>query len=237
MSALRIALIGTGRMGRALRGLALERGAEIVTIIGSQDNAGGAAITASRLAGAQVAIEFTVPAAAAANVLACVRAGVPCVTGTTGWYDALPGVRREVEERGGGLVWAPNFSAGVVLFAELVRRAGALYGRDASFDAHLIETHHVAKKDAPSGTAQALAEAFRAGAGRAPAVTSVRTGHVPGTHDIVLDAAFEQVRLIHTARDRRVFADGALRAAGWLVGRRGVFTMRDVLGLAEEGST
>jgi len=237
MSALRIALIGSGRMSRAVRGLAPERGADVVTIIGSQDNPEGQAITPARLAGAQVAIEFTQPAAAAANVLACIRAGVPCVSGTTGWYDALPDVVREVETLGGALLWAPNFSAGVALFTALVERAGALFGRDGSFDAQLIETHHAAKKDAPSGTAQALARAFGQAAAATPGITSVRTGHVPGTHELILDAPFEQIRLIHAARDRRVFADGALRAAAWLVGRRGVFTMRDVLGLAQEATS
>ncbi|MCI0435855.1 MAG: dihydrodipicolinate reductase [Gemmatimonadetes bacterium] len=234
MSALRIALIGSGRMSRAVRGLAPERGIEVVTIIGSHDNQDGRAITPGRLAGAQVAIEFTEPAAAVANVVACIRAGVPCVSGTTGWYDALPDVMREVEARNGALLWAPNFSAGVVLFTALVERAGELYGRDPSFDTHLIETHHSLKKDAPSGTALALAGVFRQAAGRAPELTSVRTGHVPGTHELILDAPFEQVRLTHSSRDRRVFADGALRGAAWLVGRRGVFTMRDVLGLPWE---
>jgi 4-hydroxy-tetrahydrodipicolinate reductase len=229
-------------MGRAIRSLAAERGVDVVAVIGSQGNERGAAINAERLAGAQVALEFSVPGAAADNALASARAGVAVVVGTTGWHDRLPEVMREIERLGGALLWAPNFASGVVLFTALVERAGLLFGRDASFDAHLIETHHAAKKDAPSGTALALARAFASGASgsgaaRRPGITSVRTGHVPGTHELVLDASFEQIRLIHAARDRRVFAEGALRAAAWLAGRRGVFTMRDVLGLEPEKPT
>jgi 4-hydroxy-tetrahydrodipicolinate reductase len=102
------------------------------------------------------------------------------------------------------------------------------------FDAHIVETHHAAKKDAPSGTAAALAKAVQATLGRSPAISSVRVGSVPGTHELIFDAAFEQLRFTHEARDRRVFADGAVHAAAWLVGRRGIFTMQDVLQLTEE---
>ena len=102
----------------------------------------------------------------------------------------------------------------------------------AGFDAHLVETHHTEKKDAPSGTGRLLADRAGAAAGRTVPVTSVRVGQVPGTHELVLDAGFEQVRLVHEARDRRVFAAGALAAARWLVGRTGVFTMDDMLGMS-----
>jgi 4-hydroxy-tetrahydrodipicolinate reductase len=154
------------------------------------------------------------------------------VVGTTGWHDRLPEVEQAVVAASGSLLWAPNFSAGVVLLTELVARAGELF-RDAGFDAHMVETHHARKLDSPSGTAIALARAYGAG-GPAMPITSVRLGHVPGTHAITLDAPYEQVTIAHTARDRRVFADGALRAAEWLVGRTGVHTMRDVLGLQAE---
>jgi 4-hydroxy-tetrahydrodipicolinate reductase len=131
---------------------------------------------------------------------------------------------------------APNFSVGVAVFDRVVAEAARLFGRLDGFDAHLIETHHAAKKDAPSGTAGALATTASAALGRAIPVTSVRTGHVPGTHEVVFDAPFEQVRLVHEARDRRVFAEGALVAARWIVGRRGVFTMADVLSGSPGGS-
>lgn len=236
MSQLRVAVIGNGRMGHAIRALAPEAGAHVVTVIGSAGNTSGAAIDAERLAGVDVAVEVTVPEAAPANAIACLEAGVPVVVGTTGWHEHLPDVTAVAARTDGALLWAPNFSPGVVLFTALIEEAGRLFGRDPSFASHLIETHHAAKKDAPSGTALALSKAFERAAGSRPEITSVRVGHVPGTHELLFDATFEQVRLVHTARDRRVFAAGALRAAAWLAGKRGVFTMRDVLGLKREES-
>lgn len=227
-----IGIIGDGRMGKAVAEVARERGVNVAAILGEADNAGGEAIANGALDRVDCAIEFTQPSSAVANALACVRAGIPVVIGTTGWHDRLAEVEQAVQTGGGSLLWAPNFSVGVVLLTELVARAGELF-RDAGFDAHMVETHHAMKLDAPSGTAIALARAFEA-AGGSMSITSVRTGHVPGTHTIMLDAPFEQVSIAHSARDRRVFADGALRAARWLAGRTGVFTMRDVLGLQAE---
>jgi 4-hydroxy-tetrahydrodipicolinate reductase len=229
---IRIGIIGDGRMGMAVADVARERGFEVAAILGEADNAGGAAIANGALDGVDCAIEFTQPSSAVANALACVRARIPVVVGTTGWHDRLAEVERAVLAAGGTLLWAPNFAAGVVLLTELVARAGELF-RGTGFAAHMVETHHAKKLDAPSGTAIALARAFEA-AGDAMPVTSVRVGHVPGTHAITLDSPYEQVTIAHIARDRRVFADGALRAAGWLVGRTGVYTMRDVLGLQAE---
>jgi 4-hydroxy-tetrahydrodipicolinate reductase len=136
-----------------------------------------------------------------------------------------------VAERGGSLLTASNFSLGVNVFEQIVETAARLLGRAPSFDAQIIETHHAAKKDAPSGTAATLGRAASAAwnRGRDIPITSVRTGSVPGTHEFLFDAPFEQIRLEHMARDRRVFAEGALVAAEWLIGRRGVFTMKDVL--------
>jgi 4-hydroxy-tetrahydrodipicolinate reductase len=182
-----------------------------------------------------VAIEFTSPAAAVANVRACIAAGCPVVVGTTGWTDELPGLRAEVERARGALLTAPNFSLGVAIFSELAAEAARRFAAAAGFDVHLIEIHHATKKDAPSGTAKALAAAAEAASGRAVPVTSIRTGSVPGTHELVFDAPFEQVRFTHEARDRRVFAEGALVAARWLAGRQpGVYTMHD---LVQSGST
>ncbi len=112
---------------------------------------------------------------------------------------------------------------------QLARKAGELLADSDAFDAHIVETHHAEKKDAPSGTARVVAKALEATLGRAVPITSVRTGSVPGTHELVFDGRFEQLVITHVARDRRVFAEGALRAAKWLVGRTGVFTMADVL--------
>ena len=226
MTAIPLAIIGMGKMGRALEQLAPERGFRVVAVIHHE-----LAITKESLNGADVAIEFTTPSAAAPNALACASAGCPVVVGTTGWYDQLPTVRRVVEQSGGALLTAPNFSVGVAIFDRVVAEAARLFADQPFFDGHLIETHHTAKKDAPSGTAASLARTAEAASGKPMPITSVRVGSVPGTHEVVFDGAFEQVRLVHEARDRRVFAEGALAAARWLVGRTGVFTMHDVLGM------
>ena len=219
-------------MGRAIADLAAEREALVVATLGR-----GAAITPEALAGADVAVEFTEPAAALANARACVAAGCPVVIGTTGWLDALPALQTEVEAAGGRLLHAANFSIGVnAMLAVVAAAARALRG--TGFAAHLVETHHAAKKDAPSGTALALAHAAAGEWGTAIATTSVRVGHVPGTHALVFDAPFEQMTLTHEARDRRVFAEGALVAARWLAARPGpgIYTMQDVLAPGAGGS-
>jgi 4-hydroxy-tetrahydrodipicolinate reductase len=177
-------------------------------------------------------VEFTQPDAAVGNIIACLKAGVPIVVGTTGWYQSLPEVTRVAKESGTGLLWAPNFSLGVNVLIELARYAGTMMRSLEGFDAHIVETHHAAKKDAPSGTAMAMAKAASDALDRSIPTTSVRTGSVPGTHELIFDGAFEQLSLTHVARDRRVFAEGALKAADWLIGKKGVFTMRDVLELA-----
>jgi 4-hydroxy-tetrahydrodipicolinate reductase len=237
----RVAVIGSGRMGHAVARLAAERGWTVTAMIGAADNAAGHGVTRASLAGADVAVEFTVAAAAPANIRACVAAGCPVVSGTTGWQDAMAAVRAEVATAGGTLLWAANFSVGVQILSDLVEqaarvvaRAKATAGGHAAFDVAIVETHHAGKKDAPSGTARLLAAraADGEGGGRTAEsipISSVRIGHVPGTHEVLFDAPFEQLRLTHEARDRRVFAEGALLAAGWLIGRRGVFTMHDVL--------
>lgn len=227
---MKIALIGNGKMGQAVSALAEGRGHEIVAVISGSDNRNGEAISQGHLARADVAIEFTEPAAAVKNIEACMASHTPLVVGTTGWYDRLDYVRTVVAEHEGSVVWAPNFAVGVVLFTELVRRAGELFA-SAGFGAHLVETHHAQKRDKPSGTALAIGAAFAQGGGADLPTTSVRVGNVPGTHELHLDGAFEHVRLEHQARDRSVFAAGALRAAEWLPGRQGIFTMHDVMGL------
>ena len=225
----RLAVIGDGKMGRLVAALAPEMGFEVVATLGPAGTAGG--LTAEALAGAEVAVEFTVPTAAAKVVRGCAQLGLPVVSGTTGWDAERALVETFVRNQGGALLWAPNFALGVHLFAKLVAEAARRFAHaGAGFDAHLVETHHAAKLDAPSGTARLLATEVERARGKAVPVTSVRVGHVPGTHELVLDAPFEQVRLVHEARDRRVFAAGALSAARWLVGRRGVFTLDDYLG-------
>jgi 4-hydroxy-tetrahydrodipicolinate reductase len=232
MTARSIAVIGDGKMGQAIRQLAVDKGWKVTAFLGERENVGGAGITARSLGNPEVAVEFTQPDAAVGNIIACLKAGVPIVVGTTGWYQSLPEVTRVAKESGTGLLWAPNFSLGVNVLIELARYAGTMMRSLEGFDAHIVETHHAAKKDAPSGTAMAMGKAASDALERPIPTTSVRTGSVPGTHELIFDGAFEQLSLTHLARDRRVFAEGALKAADWLIGKKGVFTMRDVLELA-----
>lgn len=228
--ATRIALIGMGKMGRTLEALAAERGLDVVAKLDHGD-----AITRDALADADVAIEFTEPGSAVANIRACAAAGVPVVVGTTGWYEQLAAVAGDVLAADGRMLWASNFSIGVNAFRAIVAAAGRVL-REAGFDAHLVESHHTAKKDAPSGTAITLRDDAAATYGREIPTTSVRVGSVPGTHTLIFDAPFEQIVLQHEARDRRVFAEGALVAARWLAARggAGVYTMHDVLAPAPD---
>jgi 4-hydroxy-tetrahydrodipicolinate reductase len=228
-----LAVVGMGKMGRAVADLAPDRGWTVVARLGAREMSG---LTRDSLGGADVAVEFTQPSAAPANIRALIGLGCPVVVGTTGWYDGLDAVRGDVERSDGALLAAPNFSLGVNAFEQIVAEAARLLHAVTSFDAHEVETHHAAKKDAPSGTAKTLATAASREWGSAIPITSVRTGSVPGTHEFIFDAPFEQIRLTHTARDRRVFADGALLAAAWLIGKRGVFTMRDVLRVGGDGA-
>lgn len=228
MSALRLAVVGDGKMGRLVHALAVEQGDAVTAYLG-RDAVRAHGITAETLRGANVAIEFTQPDAAADNVRACLRAGCAVVCGTTGWEGARPAVEAEVRAAGGALLWAPNFSLGNHLMTALVAEAARQARAAGGFDAHLVETHHAAKLDAPSGTARQLARVAEQATGRAVPITSVRVGSVPGAHEFVLDGAFEQVRLVHDVRDRRVFALGALAAARWIVGRRGIFSLDDLL--------
>jgi len=225
----KLAIVGMGKMGKAIADLAPSRDWEIVARLDSAAMKRG--VTASSLNGADVAVEFTVPHATPANLRALIAAGVPVVVGTTGWYDQLPAISAEVKSQGGTMLAAANFSLGVNIFEQITEMAARLLGGVLGFSAHIVETHHAAKLDAPSGTAATLKKSASAAWGRGEIpITSVRTGSVPGTHEFIFDSPFEQIHLEHIARDRRVFAEGALVAAGWLIGKRGVFTMRDVLG-------
>ncbi len=229
MTQAKLAIIGDGKMGLAVRGLAVAAGFDVVAFLGEAD-VSSIGPTPTQLAGADVAIEFTMPTAAPANIVACARAGVPVVCGTTGWADQRSRVEDAVREAGGALFASPNFSVGVHLYSRIVAFAAAELAAIAErFDVHMVETHHVAKKDAPSGTARLLADRLQQVLGREVPITSIRTADVPGTHELVLHGPFEQIRLTHEARDRQLFAAGALTAARWVVGKKGIFTMDDLL--------
>ncbi len=224
VSTARIAIIGYGKMGRAVENVARAAGVTIAAVVDRD-----VPIGTDSLRGANVAIEFSEPSSAVANAIACVDARCAVVIGTTGWYDRLDALTEYALDHDGSILWSANFSLGVHALAQLVREAGSLFADLNGFDVQLVETHHAAKKDAPSGTALLLKHAVESTLGRPVPITSIRIGSVPGTHELVLDGAFEQIVISHAARDRRVFAEGALVAARWLVGRRGVFTLADVL--------
>ena len=223
---LRVALFGVGRLGREIVALAPDRDAVVVATFGRDIPATSHAL---KEAAADVAIDVSVAEAVIANTRACLRAGLPIVIGVTGWHETMPAVMAAVGTARGGVLIAPNFSVGATLFSVAVADAARRFSASLGFDAAIVETHHAMKKDAPSGTARSLADIVLHSRGTAVPVTSVRVGHVPGVHTLVLDAAFEQVTLTHEARDRRVFADGALLAARWMLGRTGSFTMADVV--------
>jgi 4-hydroxy-tetrahydrodipicolinate reductase len=226
---MRLLIVGDGRMGRAVATLAAGRGHQ-VAMVGREENVGGHGLPAARVRGHDVAIEFTRPDAAPANVERLIESGLPVVTGTTGWDAELPRITALVEARKGALLHAANFSVGVHLFLRAARAlAGEFAGREG-FDGFILEEHHAAKRDAPSGTARALQQRLRdADPSRPYPITSVRAGAIPGTHAVSLDGPFETVTLRHTARSRDGFAAGALAAAEWLPGHTGVYTFDAML--------
>jgi 4-hydroxy-tetrahydrodipicolinate reductase len=217
---MRIALIGLGKMGVAVKAIAAERGVTVAAELKGP-------FTPDRLATADVAIEFSTPAAAPENIRTCLKAGCPVVVGTTGWYEQLPELTSEVERNNAALLWAANFSVGAHVLMTLAVQAARLLDSDAV----IVETHHKTKRDAPSGTAREIARAIIAERSGGVPITSIRVGYQPGMHEVIFDGAFDQLRLTHQVRDRKVFAEGALVAAQWLISekRRGVFTMEDVL--------
>ena len=222
-------LIGHGRMGRLVEAIAPEYGFEVAGTIDRQ-----MAERPDSWPPADVAIDFSIGEAVPANLRRLAARGTNVVVGTTGWQQDEAPLRAQAEHSGIGVVAAPNFAIGVNLFVALVERAAELWRGQPAFGAWLHELHHAAKRDAPSGTALALEAAMRHRGYEHPIdVASTRAGWIPGTHTIGFDGAAETITLTHAARDRTVFARGALQAAVWLKGRRGWFTMRDVLGLAE----
>jgi 4-hydroxy-tetrahydrodipicolinate reductase len=225
----RLALIGHGAMGHLVEQLAPRHGFEVALRYRGADRRGGVALDAERLRGVEVAIDFSVGAAVAENVERLAPLGVAMVVGTTGWADQLPRVREAVTAHGAGLVHGANFSIGVQVFYRIVAAAARLLAADADYDPWLYEIHHRRKRDAPSGTLRELRRVMEgAGYARAVDAASNRAGSVPGTHLVGFDSEADTIRLEHQARDRTGFAAGALRAARWIRGRRGIFEWSDV---------
>jgi 4-hydroxy-tetrahydrodipicolinate reductase len=229
---MRILLVGHGRMGHMVESLASEYGCEVAGIVDPASSAHSGSIDDERWRSVDVAVDFSAPSAVVANVPVLARRGVNMVIGTTGWRDQEPALRKIVGDAGTGVVAAPNFSTGVVLFEAIVSYAAKLAADRPEFGAWLHEAHHAAKKDAPSGTALLLKREMEQAGYKGPIdVASTRAGHNPGVHTIGFDGPAESITLSHAARDRTAFARGALLAVQWVKGRQGWFTMHDVLGL------
>jgi 4-hydroxy-tetrahydrodipicolinate reductase len=226
---MRVLIVGNGKMGRAVAEVAAERGHD-VQIVGRKENAGGKALSRERLQGMDVAIEFTRPDAVVGNLERLIGAGIPTVTGTTGWSAELPRIAGLVQERKGSLLHSANFSIGVQIFLRAARDLAARLAGRPEFDSFILEEHHAAKLDAPSGTAAALRRLLRdADPDREFPITSVRAGSIPGTHVLSYDGAHDTITLSHVARSRRGFAAGAVAAAEWLPGRPGVHEFQAML--------
>jgi 4-hydroxy-tetrahydrodipicolinate reductase len=228
----KILLVGYGKMGRQIAALASDYGSEVAGIVDPGSDARTGALDDPRWNDVDVAIDFTTPDAVMTNVPTLARRGINVVLGTTGWQIHDTELKAIVASAGIGIVAAPNFSSGVVLFDEVVAYAAELMAGQPEFGAWIHEAHHAAKKDAPSGTGLKLKKSMEDAGYRRPIdVAATRAGFSPGTHTVGFDGPSESITLTHTARDRAVFARGALTAAKWVAGRHGWFTMRDVLGL------
>jgi len=231
---MRILLVGYGKMGRLVGELASSYSCEVAGVVDPMSKAQTAALDDPRWKGTvDVALDFTSPDAVVSNVATLAGQGINIVLGTTGWGAHEAELKKIVSEAGVGIVAAPNFSTGVVLFELLVARAAEIFAGQPEFGAWVHEAHHAAKKDAPSGTALKLKKSMEAaGFNRPIDVSATRAGYIPGTHTIGFDGPSESITLTHAARDRGGFARGALTAARWVSGRTGWFTMQDVLGIA-----
>lgn len=239
-----IALVGTGRMGQAVEAVALERGHAVVSrfdaetpLLDARDD--------SALEGADVCIDFSVPDVALDHIHRYAFWGADAVIGTTGWTDRLDTVQEWVEEGQSALLWAPNFSLGLALVERAIAGLLPLLDDLEDYDLAVHEAHHTRKLDSPSGTALRLAELLLEGVSRktrievetqhgaiedeALHVTSQRVGRVLGEHTVTLDSEVDQIQIVHTAKSRRAFAVGAVRAAEWVMGRQGLFTLEDML--------
>jgi 4-hydroxy-tetrahydrodipicolinate reductase len=225
-----LAIVGYGKMGKLIEQLAPEYGFDVKLKLDEFNNANFEGVTRENFQGVDVAVDFSIPAVVAGNVERIAPLGVNMVLGTTGWTAQMGRVKAAVETSGIGLVWSPNYSIGVNVFFRLVSEAARLLKDEANYGAWGWEIHHSTKKDAPSGTLLKLVEEIqRAGYARPVSVSSNRAGAHPGTHEIGFDSTADTVTLRHTARNREGFARGALKAAQWVVGKKGFFEFAEVL--------
>jgi 4-hydroxy-tetrahydrodipicolinate reductase len=220
-------VLGKGKTGSLVADVARDRKHHI-RVVGAKDNVDGSAITADGLRDVNVVIDFTTPHCVLANIEGCVKAGKNIVVGTTGWYPQIDRVREMVERQGTGLLYAANFSVGVNLFFEVARTAAAALRHE--YSGQIFERHHAHKKDAPSGTAIAIQNVIREAGGKKEEleITSFREGEVVGLHEVVFESAADRIYLCHDAKSRRGFAEGAVLAAEWLVGKKGFYDFKDI---------
>jgi 4-hydroxy-tetrahydrodipicolinate reductase len=240
-----LALIGHGKMGKEVERVAHEKGLKIVKIFDVDVNPDGSALTKESLKSVDVCIDFSSPEAVLSNIEAVADAGKNMVVGTTGWYDRLDYVRKLVKEKKIGFLYASNFSLGVNIFNQIVMDAAHLFEKYPQYDVAISEMHHKGKADSPSGTALTLGSTVLQAIKRKSElvtetqhgaikphqihVTSTRMGTVTGKHTVLFDSDADQIELVHTAKSRSGMAYGAIVAAEWLKGKKGFYTMRDVL--------
>jgi 4-hydroxy-tetrahydrodipicolinate reductase len=218
-------ILGRGKTGSLVAEVARARGHE-AAVLRAADNPNASALTASRLTPSDVVIDFTTPHAVLGHIDACVKHKKNMVVGTTGWYNELPRIKQLVEKNKTGFLYAANFSVGVNLFFDVARTAAAALQHQ--YSGQIFERHHAQKKDAPSGTAAAMQKIIQAASGTDLEITSFREGDVVGMHELILDSPADRIYLCHDAKSRRGFAEGAVRAAEWLVGKQGFFDFKDV---------
>jgi 4-hydroxy-tetrahydrodipicolinate reductase len=220
-------LLGRGKTGSLVAEVAAERKHHI-RIAGAKENAACAALTPENLRNIDAVIDFTTPHCVLASIEACAEAGKNMVVGTTGWYKDVDRVRALVEQHNTGFLYAANFSVGVNLFFDVARAAAVALRHD--YSGQIFERHHVHKKDAPSGTAIAIQQVIRESSGHKEdlEITSFREGDVVGLHEVVLESSADRIYLCHDAKSRRGFAEGAVRAAEWLAGKKGFYDFKAV---------
>ena len=225
---MRILLLGHGRMGQLVESLAPAYGATVAGLI--DEHSGDRAIADGRFGDVDVAIDFTLADAVPKNLPQLAERKINVVIGTTGWQSHEAAMKEVARRAGIGVLAAANFSLGMNIFQLAVEEASRQFARHPEFGSWIHESHHVMKKDAPSGTALTIkAGMLRAGYDRPIDVSSTRAGSVPGTHTVGFDGPSETIEFTHTVRDRAVFARGALGAAKWLIGKHGWFSLKDML--------
>jgi 4-hydroxy-tetrahydrodipicolinate reductase len=225
-----MAIVGYGKMGKLIEQLAPEYGFAVALKLDEFNNTNFEGLTAENFRGVDVAIDFSIPGAVPRNAQGIAAFGVNLVIGTTGWLEHMDVIKAAVEKNRVGAVWSPNYSIGVNAFFRLVSHAARLLASQPEYGAWAWEVHHSTKKDAPSGTLLKLVEDMkRAGYERAIDVSSSRAGAHPGTHEIGFDSSADTITLRHTARSREGFARGALKAARWVVGKKGFYEFGEIV--------